>query len=180
MTALEQLIRLVMTAGACEQCRCIGAVYKWFEDETVRFICQNCFRTKMGLPADRHAEAFGGAGRQNTKHMNKVFLIGTIANTPELTRTSRGATLCKLTIAVNGVDGHDAELFNVITWNTLAERCAKLLTRGRLVFVEGTLNKRTWRTKDGKTNSSVSIIASIVQFLSDKKEETQCHLQKNQ
>jgi single-strand DNA-binding protein len=47
----------------------------------------------------------------------------------------------------------------------LAEHCNQYLGKGRLVYVEGRLQTRTWETDDGAKRSKTEIVADTVLFL---------------
>ena len=47
----------------------------------------------------------------------------------------------------------------------LAEQTGKHVTKGRLVYVEGRLESRSFTDKDGKEREVTEVIASDVQFL---------------
>jgi len=52
----------------------------------------------------------------------------------------------------------------------VAENCAKYLSKGRGIIVEGRLKQDRWE-KDGKTQSKVKISANNVHFLPAKKDD---------
>ena len=59
----------------------------------------------------------------------------------------------------------------VVVWDKEAEHCAKYLSKGQLVFVEGTLRTRDYES-NGQTRTSVEVIADSVSFLSGKRTGT--------
>ena len=64
--------------------------------------------------------------------------------------------------------GHDG-VCNVIAWGTTAENCAKYLSKGREVFVEGRIQTRKWQDQEGATRSRTEVIAHIVHFVGSRK-----------
>ena len=69
---------------------------------------------------------------------------------------------------VRSKDGKLAEhpqYHTVICWERLAEQTGKHVTKGRLVYVEGRLENRSFTDKDGKEREVTEVIASDVQFL---------------
>ena len=46
-----------------------------------------------------------------------------------------------------------------------AENCQKYLAKGRMVYVEGRLQTRSWDDKDGKKRYSTEVVADRVVFL---------------
>ena len=67
-----------------------------------------------------------------------------------------------------GKPTRDTEWFNVVTWNKTAENCNQMLTKGRLVYVEGRLRTRSWEGQDGQRRFCTEIIANRVLFLSHR------------
>ena len=80
-------------------------------------------------------------------NLNKVFLLGNLTRDPELRHTAQGTSVANFSIAVNrtykGNDGDfkkETSYFNIIVWGKTGENCAKFLTKGRPVLVEGLFN----------------------------------------
>ena len=109
--------------------------------------------------------------------MNKVILIGNLTRDPELAETSNGVKVCRFSIAVNrdytNSNGEKiTDFFNITAWRGLAENCGKYLAKGRKVAIVGSLQNRTYEDKDGNKRAVMDIIASDVEFLSPKEEES--------
>lgn len=98
--------------------------------------------------------------------LNKVFLLGNLTRDPELRQTPSDASVCNFSIAVNEGFGDKKKVnfFNVQTWQKTAEACAKYLSKGRLVLVEGRLQNRSYE-KDGQKRTVTEIVAENVQFM---------------
>lgn len=116
---------------------------------------------------------------------NKVFLIGNLTKDPELRYTPQGTAVSTLRIAVNtpykdrnGQPQQDTCFINVIAWGQMAESCNQYLQKGRLVFVEGRLQSRSWKDSDGKNRSAIEVRALRIQFMPKgvKEETTQIDL----
>lgn len=104
--------------------------------------------------------------------LNKVMIIGNLGRDPEMRYTPNGAAVTSFSVAVNrrwtspdGQQQDQTEWFNVVAWNKLAETCNQVLSKGRLVYVEGRLRTRTWDGQDGQKHSRTEVVASTVQFL---------------
>lgn len=76
--------------------------------------------------------------------LNKVILIGRIGRDPELKYTTSGQAVASLSVATDegytGKDGQKVEKtewHRVTAWGKQAEFCGKYLTKGRVVYVEG-------------------------------------------
>ena len=107
-------------------------------------------------------------------NINRIILAGNITKQPEITRTNNGSACCRLTLAYNEPRNGEkiAYFFNVVTFGTTAENCAKYLKKGSGVIVEGKLTNRTFKTKEGTNKTTTEILASTVNFLTwDKKEK---------
>ncbi len=104
--------------------------------------------------------------------LNKVMIIGRLGRDPELRYSQTGSPICTLNIATdesytdrdgNRVDR--AEWHRVVVFQRVAENCAQYLTKGSLVYVEGSLQTRKWQDQQGQDRYSTEIKAQRVQFL---------------
>ena len=106
--------------------------------------------------------------------MNKVILIGNLTPNPETTRVSNGADVCKFSLAVarkflNSEGEKETDYINIIAWRTLAENCAKYLTKGSKCCVIGRMQTRSYDAQDGSRRHITEVIADEVEFLATKK-----------
>ena len=104
--------------------------------------------------------------------INKVILLGRATRDTELRSTASGTPVSNIRLATNRiVRGKDGELtehpqyHTVICWERLAEQTGKHVTKGRLLYVEGRLENRSYTDKDGKEREVTEVIAADVQFL---------------
>jgi single-strand DNA-binding protein len=109
--------------------------------------------------------------------LNRVQLIGNLGKDPETRQTTTGKNVTSFSIAVNrrwrAEDGQPKEAtdwFTVDAWGRLGEICQKLLSKGRLVFVEGRLQTNRYE-QDGETRYFTRIVASQMQILDRKADE---------
>ena len=105
--------------------------------------------------------------------MNKAILIGNLAADPELRSTSSGVPVCTLRLAVsrpfaNQQGVRESDFFNVIVWRQQAENCARYLSKGRKVAVEGSIQTRSYDAQDGSKRYITEIVADRVEFLSSR------------
>ena len=103
--------------------------------------------------------------------MNKVYLIGNLTRDPEISTTTSGISVCRMSIAVgrrfaNAEGGRDTDFFNVTAWRGTADNCAKFLKKGNKIAVSGSIQTRNYEKADGTKGFSVDIIADEVEFLS--------------
>ena len=100
--------------------------------------------------------------------MNKVYLIGNLTRDPELSETTSGIAVCRLSIAVNRTYNNEVDYFNITVWRAVAENCGKFLKKGSKVAICGSLQNRSYEDKDGNKRNYTDIVASEVEFLSTK------------
>ncbi|MDQ7030694.1 MAG: single-stranded DNA-binding protein [Ardenticatenia bacterium] len=49
--------------------------------------------------------------------------------------------------------------FNVVAWRELAEICNQMLSKGRRVYIEGSLQTRSWEDEKGQRHYRVELVA---------------------
>jgi len=104
--------------------------------------------------------------------VNKVILVGNLGADPEMKYTASGTPLCKFRLATSEVfkdrDGNQqerTEWHRVTAWGRLAEICGQYLSKGRQVYVEGSLRTSSWEDQSGNKRFMTEINAREVQFL---------------
>ena len=100
--------------------------------------------------------------------MNKAILIGNLANDPETRTTQSGITQCSFTLAVsrrfaNQQGVREADFLRIICWRQTAELCARYLSKGRKVAVEGSIQTRSYDAQDGSKRYVTEVIADNVE-----------------
>lgn len=106
----------------------------------------------------------------NRMSLNSVNIMGNLTRDPEIKYLPSGKNVCNLSIAnnrvyiKNGDKVTEVSYFDVDVWGPAAENCAKYLTKGNGIIIEGRLRQDRWE-KDGKTQSRVRITANAVHFL---------------
>ena len=106
--------------------------------------------------------------------VNKVMLIGNLGKDPELRHTQSGVSVCNFSLATTeswkdgatGETNNRTEWHKIVVWKALADACAKYLTKGSKVYVEGNIQTKEWNDKDGQKRYSTEINALSVVFLS--------------
>ena len=106
-------------------------------------------------------------------NINRVVMTGNLTRDPELRATAGGTQVCSLRIACNtrrkdnstGQWEDKPNYFDVTVWGAQGENCARYLSKGRPVAIDGRLEWREWQTQDGQKRQAVDIIADSVQFL---------------
>lgn len=99
--------------------------------------------------------------------LNKAMLIGRLGRDPEMKYTANGKAVTEFSVATDHGSGESrrTEWHHVICWERLAETCAQYLGKGRLVYVEGRIQTRSWDGPDGQKRYRTEIIADQVRFL---------------
>jgi single-strand DNA-binding protein len=97
--------------------------------------------------------------------VNEVTLIGRLVAPAELRETGSGKHVTTVRIATNGATGQ-AEFHSVVLWGQLADFAVRYLGKGRLVYVAGRLQTRTWDAADGSPRRTVEVVANRLQALS--------------
>ena len=105
--------------------------------------------------------------------MNSVNLVARIAAEPEQRTTDSGA-VTRLRVAVqrprkNGED-RGADFIDVTVFGTLAENCARYLTKGRRVAITGRLRHSEWEGENGR-RQRLEVIGETVDFLDSPRSE---------
>ena len=108
-------------------------------------------------------------------NINRVVLTGNLTRDPELRSLPSGNSVCSLRIATNtrrkdasGEWTDKPNYFSVTVWGAQGENCARFLTKGRPVALDGRLEWREWQGQDGTKRESVEIVADSVQFLGSR------------
>jgi len=104
-------------------------------------------------------------------YLNKVFLIGRLTRDPELRYTPTGTAVATFGLAVNreyltkGEKKEETCYLNLVVWGKQAEICAEYLRKGNLIFVEGSLQYRSWETDEKEKRSVIEVRVERFQFL---------------
>ena len=109
------------------------------------------------------------------RSLNKVLLIGNLTRDPEMRYTNSGTPVVTFGMATNkswkDSDGETkelAEFHNLVAWNKIAEICQQLLAKGMKVYIEGSLNTRSWEGDDGVTRYKTEIRVDNMILLDSK------------
>jgi single-strand DNA-binding protein len=103
--------------------------------------------------------------------VNKVILVGRLGADPEVRSTPTGAFVCTLSIATSETwvkDGNreeKTEWHRVVLWGKTAELAQKYLKKGRMVYIEGKLQTRSWQDQQGQKRYTTEIVAGNLQFI---------------
>jgi len=105
--------------------------------------------------------------------VNKVILIGNLGRDPEIRYTTSGQAVANFTLATTEVrtnKGGERQEFTewhrVVAWGRLAEICGEYLSKGKMVYIEGSLRTRSWEDKEGRKRWTTEVFAQNMQILS--------------
>jgi single-strand DNA-binding protein len=104
-------------------------------------------------------------------NLNQVHLIGRLVKDPELRALPTGMSVCSFSLATNstfvtkeGKKEEASEFHAIVTFGKTADIAAQYLKKGRLTFVEGRLQTRTWEDTQGVKHWKTEIVADRIQF----------------
>lgn len=104
--------------------------------------------------------------------LNKVMLICRLGTDPEKRVTKGGSSVVSFSAATTekykdqqGNKQERAEWHRVVLWNRLADLAEQYLSKGKQVYVEGSLRTNEWTDKDGNKRYTTEVIGQTLQFL---------------
>lgn len=105
--------------------------------------------------------------------VNKVILVGNLGADPETRYTAGGAAITKIRLATSeswrdkqsGEQKERTEWHRVTFFGRLAEIAGEYLSKGRQVYVEGSLRTDKWQDQNGQDRYTTEIVASEMQML---------------
>ena len=111
--------------------------------------------------------------------VNKVILIGHLGRDPEMKQTPSGMQIANLRIATSeswtdkntGQKQEKTEWHTVVAFDKLASICERYLSKGRQVYIEGSLTTRSWDDKQtGQKRYMTEIKAKEMKMLGGRPE----------
>ena len=107
--------------------------------------------------------------------INKVILIGRAGKDPEMKYAPSGTAIANFTMATNertkdkeGNFTDHTDWHRVVAFGRTAEVAGEYLTKGKLVYVEGRIQTRSWEDKDGQKRYTTEIVCNNMQLLGSK------------
>jgi single-strand DNA-binding protein len=109
--------------------------------------------------------------------VNKVILVGNLGANPELRYTAGQQAVANFRLATterwtdkSGQKQEATEWHRVVVWGKQAEIVGQYLTKGRQVFIEGSIRTRQWQDQQGQKRFTTEIVARNVQMLGGRGE----------
>lgn len=113
--------------------------------------------------------------------MNSVILVGRLVRDPELRYLPQTNTAnCTFTLAVDKDLTKDkkeefkakgqpvADFINISVWGKTAEAVSHYVGKGNQIAVNGRIQTRTYKDKDGQNRTWTEVVASVVDFIGFK------------
>ena len=107
--------------------------------------------------------------------LNKWMGIGRLGRDPETKFLPSGEPVCNFSIAIDesyknksGEKVQKTEWVNIVVFRKLAEICGNYLVKGKLVYIEGKTQTRSWEDKEGVKRSTTEIVANDMKMLDSK------------
>ncbi|HKL16765.1 MAG TPA: single-stranded DNA-binding protein [Patescibacteria group bacterium] len=105
-------------------------------------------------------------------NVNKAIILGNVTADPKIKTTPKGQNVASFGLATNqywtdkntNEKKQKTEFHNIVAWNRLAEIAEKYINKGSLIYVEGSLQTRTWEGKQGDTKYKTEIVAQRIQL----------------
>ncbi|TQC54171.1 single-stranded DNA-binding protein [Mycoplasmopsis mucosicanis] len=105
--------------------------------------------------------------------MNKVLLVGRIANDVRVFSTPSGITYARTSIAVarrtNSTEPV-TDFIPVVAWRATADYLGKVLSKGSLVSIEGWFTTGTFRSQNGETVRTYEVTIENLQSLETRQQ----------
>jgi single-strand DNA-binding protein len=110
--------------------------------------------------------------------------MGRLTADPELRQTQSGTSLCKFSIAVDRPvrqgEEKKSDFFDCTAWGKTAEFICRYFSKGKLIHIDGRLQKDSWTDQNGQKRYNVVIVAENVSFCGDRTDNQQGGYQNQQ
>ncbi|MEA3427648.1 MAG: single-stranded DNA-binding protein [Thermodesulfobacteriota bacterium] len=103
--------------------------------------------------------------------LNRVQLIGYVGKDPEVRYTSSQKAVVNFSVATtdkwtaNGEKKSHTEWHNIESWDRLAEICGKYLSKGSLIYIEGSIYTQRWEDQQNNKQHMTKIRVRSIQIL---------------
>jgi len=112
--------------------------------------------------------------------VNKVILVGRLGKNPDLSFLPSGVAVAKFSMATDeqwtDKDGNKqerTEWHNIVAWRKLAEICGKFLVKGKLIYIDGKIQTRSYDDKEGNKRYITEVVADNMVMLSKNENSTE-------
>ena len=106
--------------------------------------------------------------------LNVIAIMGRLSRDPELRQTTTGKNVASFTIACSrgrkDANGKDlVDWIPVVAWEYTAEFVCKYFEKGSLIAIDGRLQSRTYKDRDGNNRTAIEIVANNANFAGSKR-----------
>jgi single-strand DNA-binding protein len=109
--------------------------------------------------------------------VNKVILVGHVGRDPEFRSLPSGSHIATFSLATTerrykDEDGNPrTEWHNIVAWGKLAEICERYVTKGKQLYIEGSIRTRTYE-QDGQKKYFTEIHVQNMEMLGSSPGDT--------
>ena len=101
--------------------------------------------------------------------LNHISIMGRLTRDPELRKTPNGTSVASFTLAVDrdfAAQGAEKEtdFIDCVAWKGTADFVSGYFFKGSMAVVDGRLQLRDWKDKDGNKRRSTEVVANRVYF----------------
>lgn len=108
--------------------------------------------------------------------INKAILVGNLGRDPEMRYTQDGSAVANFSVATTerwtdratNERRERTEWHRVVCFRRLAEICGEYLHKGSKVYIEGSLQTRSWEGQDGQTRYTTEVVAREMKMLDSR------------
>ena len=113
--------------------------------------------------------------------VNKVIIVGTLGNDPEVKYSASGSAITNLSVATSEQwkdkqTEEQTEWHRVVIFGKLAEVAGEYLRKGSQVYIEGQLRTRKWTDSNGVDRYTTEIVipqmGGVMQMLGGKRDDS--------
>lgn len=116
-----------------------------------------------------------------SRGINKVIILGTLGQDPEVKYTPSGAAVCNLSVATSeqwrdkqtGEKKEQTEWHRIVLFGKVAEIAGEYLRKGSQAYFEGRLRTRKWTDQAGVEKYTTEVVVNVggtMQLIGGKKE----------
>lgn len=105
--------------------------------------------------------------------LNIIAIMGRLSRDPELRQTTTGKNVASFTIACSrgrkDTNGKDlVDWIPVVALEHTAEFVCKYFEKGSLIAIDGRLQSRTYKDRDGNNRTAIEVVANNANFAGSK------------
>lgn len=108
--------------------------------------------------------------------LNVIAIQGRLVSDPEMRQTTTGKSVCSFTIACDRgrKDSNGQNIVDwipVVAWERTAEFICKYFQKGQMIVLDGRLQSRNYKDRDGNNRTAIEINANNANFAGPKSQQ---------